>query len=70
MKTAFFRTEAGHIKFDSKGARNRYASCERKQGLTLFDANKIIKKQALKKTFLRTYLCNTCGKWHLTHTKQ
>jgi hypothetical protein len=70
MKTAFFKTENGHIKFDSIGQRDRYKMCDRKTAYSNFAANLAIKKLYNKeKVILVTYLCPHCKMWHLTHKK-
>lgn len=70
MKTAFFKTENGNIKFESIGQRNRYKMCERKAAYSNFAANIAIKNLYKKEgKLLSTYTCPHCGMWHLTHVK-
>lgn len=70
MKTAFFRTEKGYIKFDSIGQRDKYKACERKVAYTNSGANHAV-KQVYKKdgVMLSVYLCPHCKMWHVTHKK-
>jgi hypothetical protein len=69
-KPAFFKKEDGHIMFQSKGAKNRYVSCERKTPLSMAVANKIVIKELKKGNHLYFYRCNICGFCHLTHIPQ
>jgi hypothetical protein len=71
MKTAFFKTENGYIKFDSVGQRDKYKACERKFCYTNLVANIAIKNVYKKEgLLLSTYACPYCKMWHLTHKKQ
>jgi hypothetical protein len=70
MKTAFFKTENGSIKFESIGKRDKYKTCERKFSYTNLGANNAIKNVYKKEgKLLSTYTCPHCGMWHLTHVK-